>query len=436
MVRSLSLVLSMLLGTVGCRSERLPAAEQDSPEPTAPETKAQPSRCQAIGRDEVLGAKSEGDVSLDQLLPFATEVGGGVAMEGGFAVGALRQAGSGTTSVVVATNRDATVWRTISVGASHGDSEAPRVFARGGFLGLSVLEPAGASRILRLARIDRDTVHWAAELPQGTDESLAFDVALGATKGVVVWDDVLKGRKVSSIVLSTVDAATLKNPSKPIAVTSAGTDAEMPRVVERDGGFWLFWLVRRSLAGRGVSMGDMRYEAEGIDQKWIEAVPLDAVGGVVGKPVRLGSSDGHVLAYGVASVGDDAAVVVWRDDDTPSGSAGGQLLRVRVRLGGLDGPEPVDDEYAGAGAPRVMPGWFSMADATGVTRLSPMASDGSLLDRLEPEPLLGAGEPMAVHGDDILVSRPDGLAARLFVVRCRRDVLYAPGQDAGEPLAP
>jgi len=379
-----------------------------------------------------LGKSSGREGDLDKVLPFATEVGEGVGFEGGFAVGALRQTGGGTESVVVTTNRDGTAWKVRPIGASHGDADAPRVFARGNSLGTALLEPTGASRTLRLGRVDRDRVRWGAEYLQGHDESLAYDVVIGAERGVAVWDDVPKDREVGAVYVAGFGAERFESLGPAKVVTLPGTDAEMPRVVERPGGFWLFWLARRPASGRW----DARYRAEDIAHRWLEAVPLDRSGGLSGTPTKLGSDDGRVLAYDVAGMPDGSVVVMWRDDDTPSGSAGGQLLRVRVRLGGVDGPDVLDVDHHGVGSPNVMPGWIALADARGPTRLSPIGPDGTLVDELVAEAPLGAGEPVAHRGDTLLISRPDGLAVRLFVLKCGRGVIDAGVIEAGDEPSP
>ena len=320
----------------------------------------------------MLGQQSAGDGNLDKVLPFATEVGEGVGFEGGFAVGALRQQGQGTESVLVTTNLDGTAWRVLPIGDSHGDSDAPRVFAHGKLLGTALLEPSGATRTLRVGRLDRDKVLWGAEYLQGHDESLAYDVVLGEQSGVAVWDDLPKDRDVSGIYLASFDPKSFERRGKARVVTLPGTDAEMPRVVERPGGFWLLWLARRA----APSKFDARYRAEDIAYRWLEAVPLDASGQLSGTPTKLGSDSGHVLAYDVAGMADGSVIAVWRDDDTPSGSAGGQLLRAHVRLGGVDGPDPIEVEHVGIGAPNVMPGWLALADALGSTRLAPLGGGG------------------------------------------------------------
>ena len=423
----LIMVFAGAAGLLGCCNTDPKPSDTESPETVSSADKEnRPARCRMVGREEVIGQKSGNDSDLDKVLPFATELGEGVAFDGGFAVGALRQEGGGTSSIVVTSNRDGTAWRVLSIGASHGDADAPRVFARGNLLGTALLEPSGASRTLRLASVDRDRVKWGAEYLQGHDESLAYDVVLGEERGVAVWDDVPKDREVSAIYVASFDSTTFERRGDARAVTLPGTDAEMPRLVERPGGFWLFWVARRPAPGKW----DARYRAEDIDYRWLEAVPLDKVGALSGTPTKLGSQDGHVLAYDIAAMPDGSVVVMWRDDDTPSGSAGGQLLRVRVRLGGVDGPDPMENDQQGIGAPNVMPGWLAIADALGPTRLAPMNPDGSLVDHLASEVLFGAGEPVANQGDNLLVSRPDGVAMRLFVAQCGRSVIGAGAADA------
>jgi hypothetical protein len=163
--------------------------------------------------------------------------------------------------------------------------------------------------------------------------------------------------------------------------------------------------------------------------KWLEVVPLDERGAVTGAVRRIGSERGHVLVYDVAEARDGSALVMWRDDDTPSGSAGGKLMRALVRLGGVDGPDVVEDANLGPGAPNLIPGWLAIADAASPTRIAPLGSDGMLLDGLASESLMGNGEPEAARGDALLVARPAGLAMKLFVAKCSRAVRDA-GLDA------
>ena len=61
--------------------------------------------------------------------------------------------------------------------------------------------------------------------------------------------------------------------------------------------------------------------------------------------------DGHVIAFDAAATPDGGAAVVYRDDDTPSGSAGGRVMRVSVSLAQVGAPVVLVEESAGAGMP-------------------------------------------------------------------------------------
>lgn len=426
-MRTFVLVAAAALSVSSCCNREHRPSLQEPIESAEPAPEAVPARCEMIGKETVVGDKPASS-SDDEVLPFASEVGQGAAYEGGYAVGVLHPQGGGTSNAVVVVAADGAASRVVELGRSHGDADPPQVFSRGGTLGAAVLEPTGASRTLRIARIDGDAVHWAMEMQQGVDESLAFDISLGKEHGVAVWDDVPKDREVSGVFVSSFQADTFGSPTPARVVTLPGVDADSPRIVARPGGFWLFWVVRRPQEAEY----DARYRAEDIAFRWIEVVPLDEAGVLAGTPRRIGLDTGHVLAYDVISTSDGGALVAWRDDDTPSGSIGGQLMVARVRQGGIDGPDPVEDARTGVGAPRLLRGWLSIADATGPTRIAPMGEDGKLGDELRAEGLLGMGEPLANQGDKLLVARPSGLAVRIFLVKCWSEKMDAGSADASE----
>jgi len=424
--RFASIWLPALIGLAGCcpKSPKPIGDNPELPESVQLPPENLPPRCVQNGRDLLVG-KSGGnaDAEVEALLPFSTEVGKGVAFTGGFAVGALRQEGDGTFAVVARMNRDGASSTVVPLARSHGDAEPPRVFSSPGVLGAALLEPSGTKRSLRLARVDGESAQWGAELPQGNDESLAFDVALGAKRGVAVWDDLPKDRDVSGIYVATFDPTSLSNATMPRVVTLMGVDADTPRLAKRDGGFWLFWTVRRPEGGEDY---DARYRAEDISNRWIEVVPISEDGTLAGSPRRIGSESGHVLVYDVIEGKDGSAIVMWRDDDTPSGSVGGNLYAAVVRLGGVDGPDLIENESSGVGAPNLLPGWLAISDAVSPTRLAPMDGSGKLADRLASEGLFGSGEPLAADAERLYVMRPSGHGVRLFVASCGRDA-----RDAG-----
>jgi len=409
-----------------CKHEPRLDPVSELPSSAEPAPVATPPRCVQLGKDVTIGLSSKDEDDQD-FLPFATEIGQGATWDGGFAIGALAKEGTGTASVVALIAPDGSSSRVVRLGESHGDAEPPKVFGLGKTVGAGTLEPSGSKRALRLARVDGESVAWGAEFVQGNDESMAFDVALADKRGVVVWDDLPKDREVSGIFLATFDPSTFAGPSAPRVMTLPGTDGDNPRLVVRPGGFWLFWVARRP----EESDFDARYRAEDLSFKWLEVVPLDERGVQSGNPRRIGSDRGHVLVYDVTEGRDGSALVMWRDDDTPSGSAGGRLMRALVRLGGVDGPDVIDDPNLGPGAPNVMPGWLAIADAASPTRIAPIAPDGAFIDRLASEPLMGNGEPEAAKGDVLMISRPSGLAMKLLLAKCTREVRDA-GSDAAQ----
>ncbi len=50
-----------------------------------------------------------------------------------------------------------------------------------------------------------------------------------------------------------------------------------------------------------------------------------------------------------------AALVAYRDDDTPTGSSGGRLGSVLVKADGAVEPHPYKDEVSALGAPTIFP---------------------------------------------------------------------------------
>jgi hypothetical protein len=419
-VRVVSVLCLVALAAVGCkRSPSSGASPGDGPSASAAPfvEPPPPSRCDepaadatfTLGEDKLLGGPE------DDILPFAAEVGDGIAFADGFAVGALAPRQGGVAAVVVTLDAAGKSPRVTSLGLAHGDTPPPRVAALGRDVVAALLESGASGRRLRLAHVEGDAVTWGPTFDQGADESLAFDVALGEPRGVVAWDDDAKDPERGVIRVATFVTKGLGAPTTPRIVTGKKTDAESPRVIARPGGFWLLWIARKP----EPTDDDAREVGEATEFRWVEAVPLDANGAPTGSPRRITAADGHVQAYDVIEGGDGSAIVAYRDDDTPSGSAGGVILRVVLRPDGSSDPAVLTDRHIGVGAPALIPGWFAIADATAETRLARIGPAGELLESLDSEPVLGRGEPIAARGDVLLVSRPRGKGVRLSVTRCR-----------------
>ena len=214
-------------------------------------------------------------------------------------------------------------------------------------------------------------------------------------------------------------------------MSSPKTDADSPRLIARPGGYWLGYLARADEAAKkkkdpsnageksgrkGEDEGDDE-SGEAIQNGWVEVMPLDENGAPTAAARAVTPKTGHALAFDLELGEDGAALLAWRDDDTPTGSTGGRLSSALVRLGGAIEVHVLADESFGAGVPDLLPGWL-VVGGMGATKLGAIDLRGVLTGGLDPEPSLGTGEPLAATKDAILIAQPAGKAMRLGVVRC------------------
>ncbi|WP_437655078.1 hypothetical protein [Sorangium sp. So ce1182] len=392
--------------------------------------------------------------SAEDLAPFAVEVGRGATFAGGFAVGAQREAEGGTVAMVATLSADGAQGKLVRLARSRGDMDPPIVAGAGGAVLAAMLEPNAGGRAIKIARIDGEHVTWGAELAEGRDESLALDVAASGERAVIVWDDVTRDGKRSRIMLASADVGSLRSVTSPRPVSQPSTDAEVPRLIARPGGYWLAYIARaeeparRAAAKEGDDANeDTAAAGETIAHQWLEVVPLDEAGALTATPRAVTPKDGHVLAYDLALGQDDSLILAFRDDDTPSGSIGGRISAVLVRLGGAAEPrvlvggdreQDAPPEAAlglGAGVPALLRGaagpggssaggregaavWLAIANASGPTQLAALTAKGEIEGGLRPEPALGRGEPIAASAEALLVARPAGKAMKLELLRC------------------
>lgn len=380
-----------------------------------PPDPAAASRCVRPTDDKVFTfGEAQGAVD-DDIAPFGVEIGQAVATEHGFAIGALAPQGKHTSAVVLLLDAAAANPVTVKMALALGDTPAPAVTSKGDLLIASLLEAGPSGRHLRIAKIEKGAVVWGPTFDQGRDESLSFDVAIGENRALAVWDDDETKPDRGVIRLASFVPKTLGAPTTPRTVTLPQTDAESPRIVPRAGGFWLVYVARRP----EKTDENAREQAEAAENRWLEALPLDENGAGQGLPRRLTSETGHVLAYSLAAGANGTAIVAYRDDDLPSGGSGGVLNKIVLKPDGAGPATPLADTDLGAGVPTLLPGWISVADVSAESRLGRIDGSGNLDGKLEREPVLGLGVPIAARGDDLLVQRPVGRAVRLFVTTCK-----------------
>jgi hypothetical protein len=418
------------------------------PEPTAEVEPAQPPvppRCQAFGPaggfriGEAPAKKApapqvapdDDEPDDEPLEPFAVEVGRGTVIPEGFAVGIKRDRDGKTVGEVALLDERADQGELVDLGPLRGDVDAPVVVPAGQGWAVAMLEPNASGFTLRIGRRADGKLAWGAELEQGRDESLAYDLVLGSDTGVAVWDDVTDDGDESHVVLATLAADTLAVRDQPKRVSPANVDAELPRLVARPGGFWLAYVARpRQKAPKEKEKNDDREPAERIDSAYVEVVPLDAQGHAEGAPRAVTPENGNVLAFDIAE-SEGGVLVAWRDDDTPTGAQGGRAALVQVTAAGAVQTQPIEADDLGAGVPSLVGGWLALPGARGRQRLAPMQPSGELRGTPLDEPLVGVSEILAAHGDVFLLARPDGKAVALVTVRCTPNEGIELAPDAG-----
>jgi len=371
----------------------------------------------------------DADEEFDELAPYAVELGRGAPVSDGFAVGALRDGDGGSYAMVARIGADGRNGKLVRLGRSRGDFDAPTVTGYKDSVLAAMLEPNAGGRAIRVARVTGEQVTWGPEVSEGRDESLAVDLASSGDRAVLVWDDVSKDGKRTMVMLESFDPQTMKADGASRPISSPKNDAEVPRLAGRPGGYWLAYAVVGE--GRKPKDEDTGLGGEAIQPRWVEVVPLDERGQPVALPRAVTPKDGHALAFDIEAAEDGGIIVAYRDDDTPSGSTGGRVLTVWVRLSGIGEPQLVTEEGTSTGVPDLLPGWMAIASLSGATRLGPLSEKGELIGELRREPELGNGEVLAGTRASLLIARPAGKAMKLSVVECVAD---APNVDGGSPV--
>ncbi|MEO7330986.1 MAG: hypothetical protein ABI193_20595 [Minicystis sp.] len=378
------------------------------------------------------------DEPEDELSPFAVEIGRGAIFDGGFAVGVRRDAEGGALSMLATIGLEGKGGTLIKLSRSRGDLDPPVVAGAGASVLAALLEPNAGGRAIKIAKVTGAEVTWGVELSEGRDESLALDLAASGARATVVWDDIGPDDKRSRIMLASFDVATMRSVTSARPVSSPKLDADTPRLVTRPGGYWLGYIARneekkkpapaathgkdkpRKDAPRELDQGREEDDETGeiVTTSWVELMPLDENAAPTAMARAITPKSGNALSFDLELGDDGAALVAWRDDDTPMGSSGGRISSAWVQLGGAIEAHLLVEESLGAGVPDLLPGWLSVSGVSGATRLASIDGKAALIGPFAPELLLGQGEPIAATREAILIARPAGKAMRLGVVRC------------------
>jgi hypothetical protein len=362
-------------------------------------------------------------------------VGSAVPFAAGFVTGALVPSGKTTTAAVCVTSPALPAARTIDLGAVHGDVLAPRVATKGADLFVAVPDGAPNGTLLRLARVDdvagKGAVTWGAEVTTGRDESDAFALELGDKVGLLAWDEWNARAEHGEIRLVTFAGRDVTKVSAPSVVSPGHDDAESPSIVARPGGFWAAWIVNvhREPDEKTRSAAAPDQAPVDLGPRYVVVAPLDEAGKSLGAPSALSSKDGHATGFDLATLGDGALLVAYRDEAASAAGAGGTVHLVRVMPDGSSEPRPFGDDEATVGLPSLLAdsappkqtvAWLSLTSDADATRLVALDATGRPLDVLGAEAPLGSATPLAVHAGHMLVTRSRGTAAVLSTYACDR----------------
>jgi hypothetical protein len=471
MTRSAALlaVLAPLVTLAACHRSTEAPAEVEASDPAVvasmtgdAEATLLPARCRKTATAIALGGDLEG-----------LELGDAVDYAGGFAVALVHRTAAGRTAAIALLHRDpVALVRVLDLGPTLGDAPPPRLGAReGGLVAAAYVRAplsradaghADSTRDVALYSIGADGVTGTLTVSEQRDDSLALDLALRGSSGLLVWDEATSGPRgvVKAAVFSKEQMAPAHEVSPP------ESDAELPRVVPSGSGFLVFWIARRPEGASGLDASGPEAVGEARSFGWLEAVAVDAHGEAVGPVRRLTSPNGHVSAYDVeapeAVAGTGAieglaapgVLVALRDDGEAVDGSGGTLLRLRVGAqgagpgsGGAAGNANTEGAAAvvlptdglGRGAPAFVSGgspsaslppslalaWVGRDEQA---RLVPLDSSGAPAGPPSAEdawndarPLLFAGPSAGLAATaEVLVATPSEAAAQLRVFACQR----------------
>jgi hypothetical protein len=354
----------------------------------------------------------------------------------------------------VMASRDATAVTFVDLGAPYADAPPPRPIAAaapgdatyaffygrgdaaradGGMVARpSLAKGAIEMRELSVHRIEGGKVQRASTLAQQKDESLAFDAALGDKGMLVAWDEDAVG-----LLRGEIKVQALGPDAKPLAPARAASpessDAELPRLARRRGGYWLVWVARRVEApDAAIELGhDKETPAETRAFRWLELAMLDEHGAPIGAVKRLTSATGHVSIYDLAArVGSDrdALDIIARDDEQTVDGSGGRVVRITVRGDVADPPIAIVSDAVGRGVPDLLataqgvasdvPAWLVYADTVDQVRLLPLDATRSPLAPPSAEDALDKSKPLLAISGGLLVAVPAEPKWQLKLVTC------------------
>jgi hypothetical protein len=476
---------------VGCRCSDGPAPASTASGGSAgaagaaPDCQQAEARITLLARGEHAGAAIHSDASAEPEpeidLPFSVEPGMALELGGAFYATALRHEPHGEVALLARLPR--------SVGQQpammelmrlEGDVPPPRLAVAGADLLVAIEQIMGEPRSpssgyqVRMVRLSAallagtlppaEPLQWHEGPTASRDESNAFDfaaalpavgTAVAPGGALFTWDDWPRGENHGRVYVQAIGSDGRSGP--PAAVSSALVDAEEPRLVARPGGYWLAWLVDvASVQGRARSYdpGESEVAAAGGGSnsggstgspapsanpnangaRAIEVLALDAAGQPAGNVRRIRTESSRVVGYDLTTNSAGQAWVVWRQDASSAGAAGGRVLMAEVRSDGPHEIVPLREDDVGSGEPTwlapaspLQEPWLTFPDQRDRTLLVPVEYPHPASAPLALAPDLQGAAALAAVSGRVLFAQPRGRSLELFVAACAATALQ-PGR--------
>jgi hypothetical protein len=448
-----------------------------------------PSACRAPakGASFTLGASSregetkEGEVEVDEELPFSTTLGNAIALNDRYWVTAVDYRSRESHAVIAKIENSVDRGTTIDLGRVFGDAEPPRIAAYGTNALFVVPDSDASGRTLKVGRLtpspEKDRIEWIDSVLQGIDDSPVFSIATNQATAVIAWDEldassrrgIVRFRAIvpstpnavampSSQVVSSTQSGrsntpfpmkrlkTINVPKNELNVqsTDLDIDAEAPQLVPRASGFWLGYLVnerRNQLERSAVNASSNKRSSEDkneerpvveLGKRGIQIMALDSSAKASGRPIVVTAPGAHVVAFEIKGTADGGALVAYRDATSSPGVEEDIVEIAEVHPDGSIERIRLEDERVGVGAPSLWVSsktqeaervWLMVAGKSGEMQVMSHRMGEGRISPPMTDPLLLGAEPLLRDGAMLLVSRAKGRAVEFERLECRFDEL-------------
>jgi hypothetical protein len=391
---------------------------------SATQAAAKPSIAEHEPSDEPADDASAAEPANDgaAALPFGIDIGGASATGSGFALAGLR----GDAAFVARLSASGS--QVVELGRVHGDPEAPVVATAGERVLVVLPNSDAAGRTLRIGELSpaSASVSFGPDLTGLGRAAASVGLAISGERALLVLareDE--DGSRVLSAALSLGDLRA------PLALSPLSNEsAEMPRVVAREGGFWVAWVRNIDVAAPPAAPPKPGADVDGhqpfvFGPRVLEVARLDLEGKLVGTPRRLGEPRPHALLYDIAPLASGGLTVATRTDAAAPGAESGAISLWELGADGSQSERRLDDDDIGAGAPALLhearrapnapQSWLAVSSRSGATRLGSLEGERTTL---RGEPALGSGEVLAVSEGKLLIQHARGRGTELSVLDC------------------